>query len=126
MTTMATLDIQGLPPASPLRARVTRQLTKLLGLLRTEPSSARAAFFDDDGPKGGNAIRCALTVRLPHRPNVRVEHTAGTRRLAFDGAFAALDRQLAEQRERRVERSRRPKKYYVAKRLLTEGLSGED
>jgi ribosome-associated translation inhibitor RaiA len=98
---------------------VTRQLGKLLAQLHTEPISARSAFFDDDGPRGGNAVRCALTVRIPHRPDVHVEHTASTQRRAFDGAFAALERQLAEHRQRQVERHRRPKKYYVAKRLLT-------
>ncbi len=123
---MATVDIQGLPPASPLRARVTKQLGKLLAQLHTEPTSARAGFFDDDGPKGGIAIRCALTVRLPHRPDVHVEHTASTRRRAFDGGVAALERRLAKHRQRRIERRRRPKKYYIAKRLFTQGLSSPE
>jgi hypothetical protein len=51
-----------------------------------------------------------------------VEHVAETPRLAFDGGFAVLERQLARFRERERERRRRPKKYYVAKRLLTAGL----
>jgi ribosome-associated translation inhibitor RaiA len=122
---MAMLDIHGLRAASPLRARVTKQLGKLLAQLQTEPTSARAAFFDDDGPRGGNAVRCALTVRLPHRPDVHVEHTASTQRRAFDGGFTALERQLAKLRQLQVERHRRPKKYYVAKRLLTGGLSSD-
>lgn len=76
-----------------------------------------ARFVDDNGPKGGG-IRCALTLRLPYRPALRVEQTAMTARLAFDGAIATLERQLERHGERQRERRRRPKKYYVAKRLL--------
>jgi ribosome-associated translation inhibitor RaiA len=48
-----------------------------------------------------------------------VEHTATTSRLAFDGAFAALEPRLERYRERQRESRRHPKKYYAAKRLLT-------
>lgn len=118
-----TIDTQGLPPRSALRARVVKQMNAVLAPLHVKPVAAKVTFFDEDGPKGGVAIRCALTVRLPYRPVVRVEHVASTPRRAFDAGFATLARQLKRYRERRVERRRRPKKYYVAKRLLTEGLS---
>lgn len=119
---MTTVEIHGLPTASPLRTRVTKQVTKVLTPLHAEPVSARVTFFDDNGPKGGKAIRCAVMVRIPHRPDVRVEHTAATPRQAFGESIAALERQLAKYRERQAERRRRPKKYYIAKRLLSEGL----
>jgi hypothetical protein len=54
-----------------------------------------------------------------------VEHTAQTGRLAFDGAFAVLERQLERYRERDRDERRHPKKYFVAKRLLTGGLVSE-
>ena len=79
------------------------------------------AFFDENGPKSGVAIRCALMVRLPVRPAIRAENTAETHRLAFDGGFATLERQLARHREVSRERRRRPKKYFIAKRLLVSG-----
>jgi hypothetical protein len=60
-------------------------------------------------------------VHLPYRPALRVEHTAETARLAFDGGFGALERRLERYREREREGGRHPKKYFVAKRL-TEGL----
>jgi ribosome-associated translation inhibitor RaiA len=85
--------------------------------LAVTPVSASATFVDDNGPRGGG-VRCALTVRLPHRPALRAERTAETPRVALDAAFAALARQLAQYRERQRERRRRPKKYYAAKRLL--------
>jgi hypothetical protein len=46
---------------------------------------------------------------------------AESRRLAFDGAFAALERQLERYRERARDSQRHPKKYFVAKRLLAGG-----
>ncbi|PWU24350.1 MAG: hypothetical protein C5B48_06870 [Candidatus Rokuibacteriota bacterium] len=83
-----------------------------------KPLAAQAAFFDDNGPKGGRGMRCALTVRVPYRPAVRVEHTAETARLAFDLSFKSLERQLARYRELDRDRRRYPKKYFAAKRLL--------
>ncbi len=122
------IDIRGIPNDPALRARVGRRVSAALAPLRVKPVAARVTFSDEDGPKGGIAIRCALMVRLPYRPTVRVEDTAATARLAFDGSFAALERRLARYRIRARDLSRRPKKYYVAKRLLTAGLrpAGQD
>jgi ribosome-associated translation inhibitor RaiA len=114
------VEISGLRGAAALRARIGERMTAALDPIKLEPMSAQIAFFDDNGPKGGG-IRCALTVRLPYRPALRVEHTAETPRLAFDGGFGALERLLERYREREREGRRHPKKYFVAKRL-TEGL----
>ena len=119
---MITIEIQGLPSWSALRARVAQQLTHALRPLGDAPVRAKVTFVDGDGPKHGVSIRCALTVRLPHRPVVRVEQLSDTPTRAFRGSLATLERQLKKYRERRTERRRRPKKYYVAKRLLAEGL----
>ncbi|HSE93604.1 MAG TPA: HPF/RaiA family ribosome-associated protein [Methylomirabilota bacterium] len=113
-----TLDIDGLTGDRALAARIRVRLGRELRRLTVTPVSAVAAFVDDDGPKGGPARRCALTVRLPYRPALRAEESASTDRLAFDGAMANLERQLERYRERQRERGRRPKKYYAAKRLL--------
>ena len=112
-----TIEIRGIDRDVVLRGRVTSRLDDALELLKVKPVVARAAFFDDNGPKGGVAIRCALTVRVPYRPAVRVEHTATTARLAFDGAARTLERQLERYRERDRDSRRHPKKYFVAKRL---------
>jgi ribosome-associated translation inhibitor RaiA len=114
------VEISGLRGAAALRARIGERMTAALEPIKFEPMSAHIAFFDDNGPKGGG-IRCALTVRLPYRPALRVEHTSETPRLAFDGGFGALERLLERYREREREGRRHPKKYFVAKRL-TEGL----
>jgi ribosome-associated translation inhibitor RaiA len=115
-----TIEIRGIGIDRALTARVSRQMDAALDPIRVKPVGAQVSFFDDNGPKGGPAIRCALTVRLPYRPTIRIEDIAETPRLAFDGAIKILERQLERYRERERDSRRRPKKYFVAKRL-TEG-----
>lgn len=112
---MSAIEIFGIPQARMARERVARELAKMVTRLHVRPMAARATFFDDDGPKGGAAIRCALTIRLPHAPTVRVEHTAEAPRLAFDGALGKLERRLRHHRKRARDRQRRPKKYFAAR-----------
>lgn len=120
------VGIRGVAIDRSLRTRVTRRLSAALTRLRVHPAQGQATFSDENGPKGGVAIRCALTVRLPYRPALRVEWTGQTPRLAFDGAFPALKRRLARYRVRARDLSRRPKKYYVAKRVLAAaGVGGK-
>ena len=116
------IQIQGIRKDYALGARVSARVTAALAELHVSPVSAKITFFDDDGPKGGSAMRCAIAVRVPYRPLIRVEHVSVAARLAFDGAFAALERQLERYRERDRDIKRRPKKYFVAKRLLTGDL----
>jgi len=116
------IDIQGVERNNALRARALKLVGEALAPIRLAPVRAKITFFDDNGPKGGLGTRCALDVRLPFRPAIRVEQVAETSRLAFDGAFAALERRLERYRERDRDIKRRPKKYFVAKRLLTGGL----
>jgi ribosome-associated translation inhibitor RaiA len=111
------IGIRGLGRDRGLASRVRARVAKSLGRLSVRPVTAQVAFLDDNGPKGGG-IRCAVTLRLPYRPPLRVEHTAGMPRLAFDGALVALERQLERYRERQRQGRRRPKKYYAAQRLL--------
>jgi len=85
------ITIRGRSLDDVLRGRVAQQLCAALGRLAAEPVTALATFFDENGPKGGIALRCALTVRLPYRPPIRVEETAINARLAFDGCFAKLE-----------------------------------
>jgi ribosome-associated translation inhibitor RaiA len=118
------IEIRGIPGPSQLRGRVTRQLEKALAPIRATPVTARVVFSDEDGPRGGVGHRCAITVRLPRQPALRVAEQAATARQAFDASFDVLIRRLARQRERRGALRRRPKKYYVAKRLLTESPPG--
>jgi hypothetical protein len=99
--------VNGLRGQHRLRLKVAEQLSDLLERRRATPLSVRVTFFDDDGPRGGVAIRCALTVTPRRGPTIRVEHTARAHSAAFKGAFVILKRQL----KRRVERKRRRVRY---------------
>ena len=97
--------------ADALRSRVADEVAGLLAGLRLRPTTVRATLVDENGPKGGRAIRCALEVRLPRRPAVHVKATATTPRLAFDAALGKLERQLTRLRDTGRELKRRPRKY---------------
>jgi ribosome-associated translation inhibitor RaiA len=113
-----TTRISGIERDEALRTRVEKLMKDTLARVTVRPVRSQAAFFDDNGPKGGRAMRCALTVRLPYRPSIRVERSAVTPRLAFDGAFAVLERQLERYYERDRENKRHPKKYFAARRAV--------
>ncbi len=112
-----TIEIHGIARNRVLRARVMGQMGEALGRLNVSPVTAHATFTDMNGPKGGPDILCALTVKLPYKPMIRVEHVAETPRLAFDGSYDALLRRLERYRERARDNRRHPKKYYAAKRV---------
>jgi ribosome-associated translation inhibitor RaiA len=112
------IEIGGLGHDRGLAARVRRRLAAALRGLTVKPVTAVATFVDDNGPKGGPAIRCALTLRLPYRPSLRVEATALVPGAAFDGAIDTLERQIDRYRDRQRDSRRRPKKYYAAKRRV--------
>jgi ribosome-associated translation inhibitor RaiA len=112
------IDIRGIPTDTALRRRVTERLTAELAKLAVQPVNAQVIFADENGPKGGRAMRCAVTIRVPRRAAIHVEHLADTSRSAFDHTLAALERELERHRERYRESKRYPKKYYAAQRLL--------
>jgi ribosome-associated translation inhibitor RaiA len=112
-------QIRGIDDDPALRARLAKLMAGLLAKLTVRPLRSEAVFVDDNGPKGGPALRCVLTVRVPRRPNIRVERSAETPRLAFDAAFAILERQLERYRERDRENKRHPKKCFAAARAVS-------
>jgi hypothetical protein len=63
---------------------------------------------------------------VPLRRAVHAEHRAEAARTAFDGALTALVRELGRHVDRERDGRRRPKKYYVAKRLLEPGARPAD
>jgi len=114
-------ELRGDAAGRAIRARATARLARVLASLPIEPSSARIVFMDQNGPKGGVTIRCALEVRLPRRPAVRVEDVAGTPRLALDAGLTKLERRLRRIRQSARDSKRRPKKYCAAGRALSAG-----
>jgi ribosome-associated translation inhibitor RaiA len=110
------VQILGLNGDVTLYARVVEQMQRHLDRLGLRPARGRAAFSDENGPRGGRGTRCALTVSLPYRPPLHVARTATDQRRAFDDAMVALERELARYRERDRDHKRHPKKYFAAKR----------
>jgi ribosome-associated translation inhibitor RaiA len=115
------IEIHGIPGDTALQAHVRSQLTRAIERLPAPPTTVEVGFIDENGPKGGVDIRCALTLHVPRRRTLHVDHLAETPRLAFDGGLERLERQLKRERERARVQRRRPKKYYTAKRLLETG-----
>lgn len=107
------IAIQGIPKRGALPQRVAAQITEATRELRIGGSAVRVTFDDVNGPKGGGS-RCAITVPVPGTAPIHVEQVERTPRLAFDGAFAALEARIARRRESRRDRERYPKKYFVA------------
>jgi ribosome-associated translation inhibitor RaiA len=116
--TMTRIESRGSCVGDAVRAWIARRLPPVLASLPVEPTSVRVAFADDNGPKGGEAIHCALEVRVPRRGAVHVAGVASTPHLAFDAALAKLERVLVRRREAVRESKRRPKKYFAARRAL--------
>lgn len=121
MTEAMRIEIKGTRRDTALRAHASERLRDALAPLKVAPIVAQATFVDDNGPKGGLALRCALTLQVPYRPTIRVEQTAQTGRLAFDAAMAALERRLERYREEDRDSRRHPKKYFAAKRVSGPG-----
>jgi hypothetical protein len=106
----ARLEIRGLPEREAAALRADARLAAL------EPD-ARIVVSDDNGPKGGPAVRCAVTVGVPRRGRVHVESRAASGRAALEIALARLDRRLARAASTARAARRRPKKYYAARTL---------
>lgn len=112
------IEIGGLSARTSLRTFVKQKIEAMFDGLRVQPVSVRVGFVDENGPKGGAAIRCGINVDFPRRRPIHLEHRANTERLAFDGVLSLLERTVERERGRGRVARRRPKKYYLAKRLL--------
>ena len=99
--------------------RVRARVAEALGRVDPQPTGAKIIFADENGPKGGVAIRCTIVHDMPKRRDFSVEGNGASLEVAFDDAFAALETSISRDRGRRRELVRRPKKYYLAKRLLS-------
>ena len=98
--------------------RVRARIAQTLGRVDPPPTTAKAIFSDENGPKGGPGIRCTIVHDMPRRRDFSVSEYGATEEIAFDAAFDALESSVGRDRARRRELVRRPKKYYLAKRLL--------
>jgi len=110
--------IEGLGDDRALRTLIAGKITATLARLRVSAVGVRVQFGDENGSKGGVDARCSITIDVPHRPELHADTVSTEPRLAFEAAFAAVERQIEKDRERGRVVRRHPKKYYLAKRLL--------
>jgi ribosome-associated translation inhibitor RaiA len=120
---MSRLDIVGLSDAAARRLRAAPRLRRTLAVLPARAVSGRLTFTDQNGPKGGPAVRCAVTLSLAGWGRLHVADQAETPGVALAGALDRLERRLQRQRAIEREQRRRPKKYYAARRAAA-GDSG--
>jgi ribosomal subunit interface protein len=110
--------IEGLGDDRALRTLISGKVAATLARLQVNSTNVYVQFSDENGSKGGVDTRCSLTLHVAHSRELHADTVAADPRLAFEQAFAALERQIERAKDRgRVER-RHPKKYYLAKRLL--------
>src|SRR5437773_2536593 len=95
--------IEGLGEDRALRTLVNGKVAASLGRLHVPATTARVQFANETSAKGGPAARCSITVDLPRRPELHADITAESFRLAFEQAFAMLERQVERDRARRRE-----------------------
>jgi len=101
-----------------LTGHIYTRLSETLARIAPPPSVAKVIFADENGPKGGVDTRCTIVFHMPRRRDLSVTELAKTGDLAFDAARAALDMGVTRETSRRRELVRRPKKYFLAKKLL--------
>jgi ribosome-associated translation inhibitor RaiA len=118
----ARVEVSGIPARQAARLRADARVAAALAELPPRVTSARVAFTDDNGAKGGLDKRCAITVSLRGRRRLHVAEVAATPRQALDGALAKLERRLVRTEEQDRDSRRRPKKYYAAARVVDKGV----
>jgi hypothetical protein len=122
------IRIKGIAGDPHFHDAVAERVRSVLERAGVRAGTASVTFTDENGPKGGPDIRCALVVGVPGRGTVRIADVASSHDLAFNQSLEAFERGLTERQKRRRALARRPKKYFVAKRLLsgeTRGPAGD-
>jgi hypothetical protein len=117
-TPITTIMIEGIHDPA-LVTRVRTKVGDTLARVDPMPTGAKVIFADENGPKGGADIRCTIVSEMPRRRGLSVTELGPSAELAFDAAFGALVMSVTRDRARRRELVRRPKKYFLAKRLLS-------
>lgn len=115
---MIPIAVVGITAAQASRLAVEPQMRTILAPLGDGVRRVRVAFTDDNGPKGGVAVRCAIDVRVARWPEIHVEASAVSARRALDEALEKLAARAGRTREAVRDKRRYPKKYFVATRAL--------
>jgi hypothetical protein len=118
---MTEIEIVGIPGRTSARLDATRRLRALLQPIGRAARRCRLAFRDENGPKGGVAVRCTVDLTLQRRRPIHVDARATSAALALAEALDRLQRRTERVVGALRDAGRHPKKYFVAARALTGG-----
>jgi putative sigma-54 modulation protein len=112
------IDIQarGFKLTEGLREYVERRLSFVFGSTRRSVRRISVRLSDENGPRGGDDMRCRMQVSLADAPSVVIEDTEASLYVAIDRAADRIGRAVA----RRIERLRKNRR---SPRLLPGGAS---
>ena len=114
------VEMTGIPKSQGRTStQLKTQVAARLGTLPRRATTAILRFVDDNGPKGGRAMRCSLTLKTPGRPPMHVGAAATTPGLAADAVLEKFERRLARVWEADRDNRRHPRKYFTAAREWT-------
>ena len=118
---MTTIEVVGIPNAAAARLGAARRLHGLLQPFGAAVRRCRLAFSDENGPKGGVAVRCTVDLVLSRRRSIHVGAQGTTAALALTETLDRLRRRCERIVGALRDSGRRPKKYFVAARALAGG-----
>jgi hypothetical protein len=119
------IQVRGVARDPDFQTSVRDRVRAVLRRANVGAVTAMVTFADQNGPKRGPDTRCTLVVGMPGRRTLRVAEVATDRTLAFSQCLSAVERELTERKGKRRELARRPKKYFLAKRLLASAASDD-
>jgi hypothetical protein len=93
-------------------ARTESTLAPAAGAVRR----CRVTFRDENGPKGGVAVRCTIDVRLTRRAPIHVDGRGTSAALALREALRRLHGRIDRTVGASRTSARHPKKYFAAAR----------
>jgi hypothetical protein len=121
---MIAIDIVGLSKTMAARLRVAARTRSTLAPVGGAARRARVTFSDDNGPKGGVAIRCTIDTRVTRRAPLHVEGRGTSAALALRDALERLQARVARTVGASRTLARHPKKYFVAARAAAPLVGG--
>ncbi len=91
-----------------LRAHAERRLRLALGATRPEVLRVAVRLSDDNGPRGGECMRCSVRIVIAGVPDIVVEDAESDLYVAIDRATDRAGRTLVRYLTRRGEQRRGP------------------
>jgi ribosome-associated translation inhibitor RaiA len=108
------IAIVGLTERQATALHVVDRLGAILAPRGDAALAARLAVSDQNGPKGGVAIRCAIDARVTRWAPLHADARATSARAAVSDALGKLERRARRTVRMARDGRRRPKKYFVA------------